>query len=225
MTNSVIALPSGSTQQIGACPCLASKWTRQFGKPSGCIGPFFGHLMAVKNAAMNRLAVEQLGIEPDDHILEIGFGPGTAIESAAARLTSGLIAGVDISDVMLRQASRRNHQFIREGRVQLKLGSASQLPYPDSLFDKAFAVNNFHIWPDQQAALREIRRALKVGGILLLPLRHKHPTRQWLVPPGFTEDEINQVRQLLDLMGFRNIRTQSYLVDQGVTCIFGQRME
>lgn len=208
-------------QGIGACP--PSKWTSQFMRPSGWRGQFVGHLMAAKNAAMNRLAVELLNVEPDDHILEIGFGSGAAIAKAAARLTSGLIHGVDVSDVMLRQARRRNRQIIKDGRVEIKLGSVLQLPYPDSLFDKVFAVNNFHIWSDQEAALREIHRVLKEGGILLLPLRHKYPMRRWLVPPGFTEHEIDQVLRLLDLVGFRNIRTQVYRVDQGVTCVFGQR--
>lgn len=208
-------------QGIGACQ--PSKWTSQFMRPSGWRGQFVGHLMAAKNAAMNRLAAELLNVEPDDHILEIGFGSGAAIAKAAAHLTSGLIHGVDVSDVMLRQARRRNRQFIKDGRVEIKPVSVLQLPYPDSLFDKVFAVNNFHIWSDQQEALREIRRVLKVGGILLLPLRHKHPTLRWFVPPGFTEHEIDQVLRLLDLVGFRNIRTQVYCVDQGVTCVFGQR--
>jgi ubiquinone/menaquinone biosynthesis C-methylase UbiE len=181
--------------------------------------------MAAKNAAMNRLAVEQLDIKSHDHILEIGFGPGTAIESAALRLSNGHVAGVDVSDVMLRQARRRNRRFVMNGRVDLKLASVTQLPYPDLSFHKVFAVNNFHIWPAQQEALREIRRVLKVEGILLLPLRHKHPTRQWFVPPGFTENEITQVLLMLDRTGFKNIRSQVCQVDQGVACVFGQRME
>lgn len=210
-------------QGIGACP--PSKWTSQFMRPSGWRGQFVGHLMAAKNAAMNRLAVELLNVEPDDHILEIGIGSGIAIAMAAARMTSGLIHGVDVSDVMLRQARRRNSQFIKDGRVEIKWGSVLQLPYPDSLFDKAFAVNNFHIWSDQEAALGEIRRVLKEGGILLLPLRHKHSTRRWFVPPGFTDHEIDQVLRLLDRADFKNIRTQVYRVDQGVTCVFGQRAQ
>lgn len=208
-------------QGIGACQ--PSKWTSQSMRPSGWRGQFVGHLMAAKNAAMNRLAVELLNVEPDDHILEIGFGSEAAIAKAAALLTSGLIHGVDVSDVMLRQARRRNSQFIKDGRVEIKLGSVLPLPYPDSLFDKVFAVNNFHIWSDQQEVLREIRRVLKEADILLLPLRHKHPTRRWFVPPGFTEHEIDQVLRLLDRADIRNIRTQVYRVDQGVTRVFGHR--
>jgi len=212
-----------SPRPQGIGPCQPSKWISQFMRPSGWRGQFVGDLMAAKNAAMNRLAVELLNVEPDEHILEIGFGSGIAIAMAAAHPTSGLIHGVDVSDVMLRQARRRNSQFIKDGRIEIKLGSVLQLPYPDSLFDKVFAVNNFHIWSDQEAALGEIRRVLKEGGILLLPLRHKHPTRGWFVPPGFTEHEIDQVLRLLDPVGFRNIRTEVYCIDQGLTCVFGQR--
>jgi ubiquinone/menaquinone biosynthesis C-methylase UbiE len=179
--------------------------------------------MAAKNDQMNRLAVELLEVKPDDRILEIGFGSGTALASAAAHLTDGRISGVDVSDVMVGQARHRNRRSIEEGRVDIKLGSALRLPYPDSSFDKVFAVNNFHLWADQQKALREIRRVLNVNGMLLLPLRHKHPTRRWLVPPGFTQKEIDQVIRLLELVGFRNIQLSIHYVDQGVTCIRAYR--
>jgi ubiquinone/menaquinone biosynthesis C-methylase UbiE len=85
------------------------------------------------------------------------------------------------------------------------------------------AVNNFHIWPDQNRALLEVRRVLKDDGMLLLPLRMKHPTRTVMVPPGFTDEEIVRVRHLLQQVGFQHIRTEPYAIDQGVTAIWATR--
>jgi ubiquinone/menaquinone biosynthesis C-methylase UbiE len=191
--------------------------------PSGWAGKFFGYVMASKNATMNRLAIALLDVKPEDQILEVGFGPGLAIEWAAARAMRGFVAGVDLSGVMVAQATARNKQAIQAGRVELKQGTVLNLPYPDARFDKVFAVNNFHIWPDQERALREIHRVLKEGGLLLLPLRMKHPSRTFMTPPGFTEQEVGEVQQLLAHAGFRNIQTERHDVDQGIACVTGHR--
>jgi len=167
--------------------------------------------------------VERLGVEPDDHILEIGFGPGTAIEMIAKRATNGFVAGVDHSNVMVRQAAERNRRSIETGCVELRQGTVSSLPYEDDRFTKVCAVNSFHIWPDQELALREIWRVLKEGGLLVLCLRMKHPTRTVLVSPGFTEQEIEEVQRLLARVGFRNIRAKRHNIGQGITCVLANR--
>ena len=85
----------------------------QFGHPSGWVGAVVGHLMAVKNLPMNRLVVELLDVKPEDAVLEIGFGPGQAIKLLAERTPAAIIAGIDPSAVMVRQATRRNRQLDR----------------------------------------------------------------------------------------------------------------
>ena len=71
--------------------CKQSSWGRQFGAPTGWRGHAVGHLMALKNAAMSRRAVELLEVEPEDRVLEIGFGPGLGIFDAARRATQSLM--------------------------------------------------------------------------------------------------------------------------------------
>jgi ubiquinone/menaquinone biosynthesis C-methylase UbiE len=57
-------------------------------------------------------------------VLEIGFGPGYAVAQIASRLTSGEIVGIDHSEVMLKQAQRRNAGAIRlgEGEALMPVG-------------------------------------------------------------------------------------------------------
>ena len=119
-----------------------SRLRKQFGRPTGWLGALAGQLMARKNRAMNLAAVELLDVKPTDRILEIGFGPGVAIEALSRSATVGLVAGIDPSAVMLRQATKRNRQAIEAGRVVLKSGTASELPFDDGAFDKVLAVSD-----------------------------------------------------------------------------------
>jgi ubiquinone/menaquinone biosynthesis C-methylase UbiE len=144
---------------------MKSYLNTQFKCPSGLCGTLVGYGMASLYKGRQDWTVETLDVRPDDHILEIGFGPGTAIEQVSALAANGFVAGVDPSGVMLRQARRRNRKAIRAGRVELQRKSVVGLPYGDNRFDKVFAINSYHHWPEpQQANLKEIQRVLKPGG-------------------------------------------------------------
>jgi ubiquinone/menaquinone biosynthesis C-methylase UbiE len=134
----------------------------QFEYPKGRLGWLVGWLMAIETRERNAWAVSMLRLQPTDRILEIGFGPGSAIAEAAK--TAHFVAGIDHSEVMLRQASNFKARAIRQGHVELQLGTADHLPYPSATFDIVFAINSLHIWSDKTAALKEIRRVLKPEG-------------------------------------------------------------
>src|SRR5579875_3191486 len=89
----------------------------QFARPSGPLGRVAGWMMA-RTDADDRWIVDLLDVQPDDRVLEIGFGPGVAIALLAARATAGIVVGVDPSDVMAQQAARRNRAAVRAGRVR-----------------------------------------------------------------------------------------------------------
>jgi SAM-dependent methyltransferase len=96
-------------------------------------------------------------------VLEIGFGPGIAIRELARRAADGRVCGIDHSEVMLRQASRRNADAIRRGAVDLRLGSVDALPDFDAPFDKIMAVNALLFWREPDARLRALSRLLRPG--------------------------------------------------------------
>jgi ubiquinone/menaquinone biosynthesis C-methylase UbiE len=96
----------------------------QFGRPSGLLGGAAGLLMAHRssNRKRNEWAVSLLGVRPDDRVLEIGCGPGLAIRELGRIAHAGYVCGIDHSEVMLRQARRRNADGLRRGIVDLRLG-------------------------------------------------------------------------------------------------------
>src|SRR5690349_16046610 len=137
----------------------------QFHRPSGTVGHVAGWVMArrTSNVARNRWAVQLLDIQPTDRVIELGCGPGVAIAAIAARAGRGLVVGVDHSDVMIRQAGRRNRAAVRAGRVRLIRTPVESLSVSslDGPFDAALAVNTVGMWPDPPARLHAVAQLLR----------------------------------------------------------------
>jgi ubiquinone/menaquinone biosynthesis C-methylase UbiE len=135
-----------------------------FGRPQGFLGHLGGLVMARTNRSCARWVVGLLDVRPRDKVLEVGFGPGVAIQLLTGVASGGYIFGVDPSEEMLAQATRRNKKAIKSRQVDLRRGSAASLPFADNSFDKALAINSMQVWPNALAGLRELQRVLRPGG-------------------------------------------------------------
>jgi ubiquinone/menaquinone biosynthesis C-methylase UbiE len=158
----------------------------------------------------DRWIVELMNVHPRARVLEIGFGPGVAIGLLAERATQGLVAGVEPSDVMLRQASLRNRTPIASGRVELRLGTVDALPYSDGSFDRACAIHSLYFWPAVERGLREVARVLVPGGLLALGVRMRRASVGRLNPSryGLTDADVLTLTALLARLGFTDVTTQ-----------------
>jgi cyclopropane fatty-acyl-phospholipid synthase-like methyltransferase len=156
------------------------------------------------NRERNRRTIELLDIQPDDWVLEIGYGPGLAIQWAAERAVRGKVVGVDHSEVMRRQAERRNEREIAAGRVELHTAALDALPEFDGRFDKVLAVNVFMFWPDAVGALARLAALMKHGGTIAL-------TYQPRMQAATSEDTRRGGAQIADRLraaGFSDVRTE-----------------
>jgi ubiquinone/menaquinone biosynthesis C-methylase UbiE len=141
---------------------------KQYPCPRGVIGRFAGELMVRQHAEETIWTVSLADIQPTDHVLEIGFGAGKAIELLAEKTTRGSVAGIDLSPTMVKRAKRRNARAVRAGRVTLQQGDAAQLPFEDQQFDKVVTIHTIYFWSNPEAILIEILRVLKPGGMCFI---------------------------------------------------------
>lgn len=109
-----------------------------------------------RNPASNRVVVEQAGLGPGDRVLDIGCGPGAALEHAVK--TGAEVYGVDPSPSMVTKAGKRV-----PGATVVE-GSAESLPFPDDTFSHVLAISTFHHWASQESGIDEVRRVLAPGG-------------------------------------------------------------
>jgi ubiquinone/menaquinone biosynthesis C-methylase UbiE len=169
------------------------------------------------NRKRNVWAVELLGVEPTDRVLEIGFGPGIAIRELSRRATRGLVCGVDHSEVMLRQARRRNRDAVRAGRVDLRCASAERLPAFEEPFDKVLAVNNMGMWREPEERLKELRSLIRPGGRIAIVSQPRCPgaTAQTTAAAG------REIAARLAGTGFARIRSETLGLKPPVVCVIG----
>jgi ubiquinone/menaquinone biosynthesis C-methylase UbiE len=142
----------------------------QYAHPTGLVGRWLGERMARQHLPEALWTLSLLDLEPQDRVLELGFGAGQAIALVAAQLTGGQVYGIDISQEMVRAARRRNAGAITAGRVVLRQGEVSDLPFANEQFDKVFSIQTFYFWSDPLRVLAEIARVLKPGGRLVITL-------------------------------------------------------
>ncbi len=108
--------------------------------------------------------VEELRQRPPAWLLDLGCGTGLLTRRLRDELPATRIVGCDYSRGMLRQARARNPRGL------LTQGDAQRLPFRDGSFDAVVSTEAFHWFPDQAAALAEMRRVLAPGGRVLLAL-------------------------------------------------------
>lgn len=201
MTNALPTTPAINVPGSGQ----PSGWRRQFAQPTGFLGRIAGHLMALRNKERSWWVLPLVDIHENDRVLEIGFGPGVDIRRVSEMALRGFVAGVDHSPVMVEQASKRNAAAIRQGRVELRLGDVSHLPYPDASFDKVFSINVAPFWSEPLEAMREMRRVLRPGGLVAVAVQPRSADAN----ERAAREALRSLVENLRAAGFSEIRLES----------------
>jgi ubiquinone/menaquinone biosynthesis C-methylase UbiE len=109
-------------------------------------------------------------LEPSsgERLLEVGPGTGYYALPVAEWLSpGGQLDVLDVQQEMLDHTLRRAREEGIEN-ITPALGDARKLPYGDDSFDGAYLVTVLGEIPDQDAALRELRRVVKPGGRIVV---------------------------------------------------------
>ena len=96
-------------------------------------------------------------------VLEIATGPGLLAKHVA--YAAKRMIATDYAEGMIREAKKGTCPE----NLTFEVADATALPYPDASFDVVLIANALHVMPEPEAALREIRRVLRPGGILIAP--------------------------------------------------------
>src|SRR5260370_7221170 len=145
-----------------------SKVLGQWRKPTGRLGRFMIWTFNIHDWKGTDWALQNVSIEKDATILDVGCGGGRTVYKLAGIAAQGKVDGIDYSEESVAASRRTNERLVQAGRVEIRNSSVSTLPFPDNTFDLVTAVETHFFWPDLVADMGEVLRALKPGGKLMI---------------------------------------------------------
>jgi SAM-dependent methyltransferase len=128
----------------------------------------------------NEILRRAVGVQPRDHVLDIGCGTGQTTRQAARTARAGSALGVDV----YAPAIERARELARaEGlrNVTFERANAQVHRFPHERFDLAVSRFGTMFFDDPGAAFTNIRRALRPAGRLVLMVWQAHERNEWEV--------------------------------------------
>ena len=124
----------------------------------------FNVLGGRKHEAFRQRIVELAKLRCDENVLDAGCGTGLTILRIAEQHPGCKVYGVDLSPKMIEVA--RNDAAKRGLDVNLRVGSITDLPYPDAAFEVVLTNIMFHHLDlaEKRQAVAEIARVLRPAG-------------------------------------------------------------
>jgi len=144
---------------------------RNLGHPSKSpVGLWVSRFLVKRNEKLEINAVHLLNLEENHHVLEVGFGPGIGLQESCKLIQSGSVHGIDISDKMIADASKRLASELKTNKLHLSNQSVEKTNFSDDAFDRIFHTNCYYFWPSKEQGAEELLRILKPGGFMLTAL-------------------------------------------------------
>jgi len=186
---------------------IQEKKTSQAMLPRGFGGWITGWTMPIFHQAIYKCIYPVLDLQPEDDLLEVGCGSGHFLKKYASHIKS--IAGLDLSEVMIKIANRKNRKRIQDGTGEFFQGEASKLPWEDNRFSAVTSMGSFIAFPKPLESLKEMHRVLRPGGRAVISIEfntedgvdHTKMAKEWGIQLLSEED----VRSMAKEAGFSEI--------------------
>ena len=156
------------------------------------------------------------GITAQDRVLDLGCGIGNILVALSERIAfTHPAVGVDVSSALIELGRRDIHRAGLDGRIDLRVAPATDLPFEDASFDVVVTSHVIKHLDDGALpnAFSEVARILHPGGRFLLWEFKKSPlsaplfisARATGLPPPFTLRSEETLRSALLAAGFASV--------------------
>lgn len=129
---------------------------------------------------------ETFDISYGDRVLDVGCGQGRHSFEALSR--GARVVAADLDDVALKDVAQLGAAMIIEGQAPAGAtldsvrADALRLPFEDNTFDRIIASEVMEHIPEDEAAMRELHRVLRPGGIVAVTVPRRWPEQVcWLL--------------------------------------------
>ena len=168
--------------------------------------------------------IDIAGIARGQQVLDVACGTGVLARAAADRVgAAGGVVGVDLNPAMLAVAARQRPD------LEWREADVADLPFADGRFDAVLCQSALFFFPDVLAALREMARVLRPGGVLAVQTyaalpdqpgfgdletivaRHAPPEAMRLVDTYWSQGDLPTLRANLEEVGLTVVEARTKL--------------
>lgn len=142
-------------------------------------GDIFGRIFQRRLAAVLGF-VDQLALEANSEVLDVGCGAGLASVALAER--GHFVEALDVSPAMVKSTREHAMQAGVSQRVKARRGNASELAFPNETFHLVLAIGVTAWLNSLEVPLDEIARVLKPGGFLVISAANSRGLHRLLDP-------------------------------------------
>lgn len=176
---------------------------QQLRQPTGAFAIEVGQTMNKGNLQMNLCTIENLVLNKNNRLLEIGMGNGFFVKNIFELEKSIHYIGCDFSEEMVEEANKLNLEYIEQGKAKFINANADKIPFDNQTFDVVFTINTIYFWEDIKVVLTEIKRVLKREGQFVIAIRPKSIMDDFPISKyGFNTFSKTDISQILESNGF-----------------------
>lgn len=116
---------------------------------------------------------------------------------------------MDISELMIETATKRNAKHIRTDKVKLVYSDVENAMFNDDMFDRVFHCNCYYFWENGVRVARELHRVMKPGGVMVttLDLNAIMNAKKRNLLQGTHTDPL-QYMAVLESVGFKDVKIE-----------------
>ena len=143
-------------------------------------------------------------------VLEVGCDRGVGLPLLLTEFGAAHVHGVDLDQRQVTRAQKRlGNKY--DGRIDLRVASAEQLPFGDASFDAVFDFGIFHHVPAWQGAVAEVGRVLKPGGTFFFEEVTRAALERWSYRTFLKHPKENRFSEaeFLETLRIRGLRPEA----------------
>jgi SAM-dependent methyltransferase len=178
-----------------------------FANPARIGGKISTTIMNLINQKQYKAVLNNIRLEQNNCILDIGFGNGYIIKKLIERGIPIKTYGIEISKDMLHKVELENIKSIQNKTLCLYLENINKTSFENSLFDKIYTVNTIYFWDNLDKCFFEIKRILKSDGLFLNVLyTKKYLDKIIYTKYGFNKYTLDDVKNITEDNGMDIIK-------------------
>lgn len=174
--------------------------------PEGAYAKEVGDFIFASNNAMINCTIDCLTLQPNQKVLEIGFGNGKHLPFLFSRKNSLQYVGIETSRAMITEATVYNKNLVSQQKAHFLEVAADELPNFDYSFDVCFSVNTLYFLEKPSCYYKKIHALLNSQGKVAIGFIDKSAGEKApFAQEGFRFYTDEEVVEILEVAGFEHI--------------------